>query len=188
MKQYFTGFFTAICLTSSMFLFMGSKKTSHGDIVAESILIKNPKTGLDTYIEAGIITLGKNGKGYVAIGAGDKAGTFGLLGENGPLVLMGIGATSDEGFICTYNNKNDVAVQLGTFGDKMRGLSIHDENSVTKSFIGIDEKNSGRIILANKNREPAFSAGATYDYGKRGVGYIHLGDQFGDTGWSAVGD
>ena len=28
MKQYFTGFFTAVCLTASVFIFMGSQNTS----------------------------------------------------------------------------------------------------------------------------------------------------------------
>jgi len=31
MKQYFTGFFTAVCLTVSFFLFMGSKQKTLKD-------------------------------------------------------------------------------------------------------------------------------------------------------------
>ena len=40
MKQYFTGFFTAVCLTASLFLFMGSQDKNLGDIEVESILLK----------------------------------------------------------------------------------------------------------------------------------------------------
>ena len=36
--------------------------------------------------------------------------------------------------------------------------------------------------------EPAFAVGANYDNGGKGQGYIHLGDQIGDNGWSAVED
>ena len=47
MKQYFTGFFTAICLTSSIFIFMGSKNKNLGDITVSSISIYPGKRGGD---------------------------------------------------------------------------------------------------------------------------------------------
>jgi len=40
MKQYFTGFFTAICLTTSVFIFMGSQNKNLGDIVVNSISVQ----------------------------------------------------------------------------------------------------------------------------------------------------
>ena len=45
MKQYFTGFFTALCLTSSIFIFMGSKNRNLGDITVSSISIHPGKYG-----------------------------------------------------------------------------------------------------------------------------------------------
>ena len=41
MKQYFTGFFTATCLVSSIFIFIGAQNTEFGDIKAHSISIIN---------------------------------------------------------------------------------------------------------------------------------------------------
>ena len=37
MKQYFTGFFTAVCLTASVFLFLGAQKQQFDDIIAKTI-------------------------------------------------------------------------------------------------------------------------------------------------------
>ena len=41
MKQYFTGFFTAFCLTASSFLFMGSQNKNLGDIEVNSIKVRD---------------------------------------------------------------------------------------------------------------------------------------------------
>ena len=45
MKQYFTGFFTAFCLTASLFLFLGSQRTTLGDIVVNSIVVRDNGSG-----------------------------------------------------------------------------------------------------------------------------------------------
>ena len=42
MKQYFTGFFTALCIASSIFFFLGAKSKKNNNIVVESITIINP--------------------------------------------------------------------------------------------------------------------------------------------------
>jgi hypothetical protein len=42
MKQYFTGVFTAVCLTASVFLFMGSQNKNLGDIEVNSITVITP--------------------------------------------------------------------------------------------------------------------------------------------------
>ena len=47
MKQYFTGFFTAVCLTVSVFLFLAATKSELGDIKAKSITIVN-EDGVET--------------------------------------------------------------------------------------------------------------------------------------------
>ena len=47
MKQYFTGFFTAVCLTVSVFLFLAATIPELGDIKAKSITIVN-EDGVET--------------------------------------------------------------------------------------------------------------------------------------------
>ena len=51
MKQYFTGFFTAICLTASVFLFMGQQNSD--EMEAKSIVFKGVNG--TTFIEGGRI-------------------------------------------------------------------------------------------------------------------------------------
>ena len=54
MKQYFTGFFTAMCLTASFFLFTGSQKNNLGDIEVNSIKVND----LVHISEGGAIAIG----------------------------------------------------------------------------------------------------------------------------------
>ena len=39
MKQYFTGFFTAFCLTASAFLFLGAQNNDLGDVIVRSLKV-----------------------------------------------------------------------------------------------------------------------------------------------------
>ena len=71
MKQYFTGFFTAVCLTASVFLFMGTQNKNLGDIVVNSISIKgeNGETNIyDGYIQ----TNNADGKEIAYLGTGEN--------------------------------------------------------------------------------------------------------------------
>ena len=74
MKQYFTGFFTALCLTSSLFIFMGSKNRNLGDITVSSISIYPGNRGggyIKTYNDQGDQTAyfgtGENGVGLIGV-------------------------------------------------------------------------------------------------------------------------
>ena len=58
MKQYFTGFFTAVCLTASVFLFMGSQNKNLGAIEVESIVLKGENG--KTIIMPGILAIYNN--------------------------------------------------------------------------------------------------------------------------------
>ena len=53
MKQYFTGFFTAVCLTASVFIFMGSQNTS----LANKKLIEENTDSLASMIDDVSFTL-----------------------------------------------------------------------------------------------------------------------------------
>ena len=71
MKQYLTGFITAVCLTASTFLFIGAQRTTLGDIVVNSIVVRDNGRGgyIATYNEQGKETAylgtGKNGVGFL---------------------------------------------------------------------------------------------------------------------------
>ena len=90
MKQYFTGFFTAFCLTASVFLFMGAQNKNLGDIEADSIILKGGD-GRTTIKGGFILTDNSDGKVTSYLGTGED----------------GIG------FLSTFN---DAGVQTGFFG------------------------------------------------------------------------
>ena len=62
MKQYFTGFFTALCLLTSFILFIGSQKKSLGNLVVDSLIVKGDDGSMTTVVGGGVITYNANGK------------------------------------------------------------------------------------------------------------------------------
>ena len=57
MKQYFTGFFTALCITSSVFFFLGAKSKKNDNLIVESITIINPTDNKKFFINGDSISL-----------------------------------------------------------------------------------------------------------------------------------
>ncbi|MAJ44191.1 MAG: hypothetical protein CMF96_05530 [Candidatus Marinimicrobia bacterium] len=119
MKQYFTGFFTAICLILSLLLFIGAEREKTGNVVVESITIVDPANNKKIFI---------NGN----------------------------------------------------------SISLFDKNQNLKGILGANNK-SGYVYLFNHNNYKVFRAGSMYGDGHTGNGYISLGNQYGDYGWSVTG-
>lgn len=121
MKQYFTGFFTAICLTSSIFIFMGSKNKNLGDITVSSISIYPGKRGggyIKTYNDQGHQTAyfgtGENGVGLI--------GVHNSVGSQ--VAYLGAGAYG-SGFLNTYNQAGMRTLYLGS-GGQDGGIDLTD--------------------------------------------------------------
>ena len=97
MKQYFTGFFTAVCLTASVFIFMGSQNKNLGDIVVHSISVQN------------------DGKEVVWLGTGE--GGVGFLetfdADGKKTVYLGTGEEG-VGFLKTHNIHEKMTGYFGT--------------------------------------------------------------------------
>mgnify|MGYP001168143592 CR=1 FL=1 len=74
MKQYFLGFFTAVCLTASLFIFMGSQNKNFGDIIVESITLVNEDgqqfayIGIDGYNCGSLIAYNSIGEEIISLG------------------------------------------------------------------------------------------------------------------------
>ncbi len=119
MKEYFTGFFTAMIFTVSLFLFVGAKKNNEKDLVVNSISVINPSNSQKTRIEGGKITI--------------------------------------------LNKRN-----------KVKGIFATEERS-------------GYLYLMNHNNRKIFRSGAIYGDGHGGDGFLFLGNQYGDYGWSVSG-
>jgi hypothetical protein len=114
MKQYLMGFITAICLTTSGLLFMGSQNNNLGDIVVQSISVQNDGkevAWLGTNENGGLINiLNSDGKRIVHIGANNrKDGKINVQNKLGYNVIS-MGAHRGDGFSgngsLTINNQN----------------------------------------------------------------------------------
>jgi len=124
MKQYFSGFFTAFCLTASAFMFMGSQNKNLGNIIVDSITV-NPQNQLFRIDENGLTIVGGDKEGvvinYEGIVISDKRNkTFGIFNSenvslrknNKPVVVLGI-APEGFGVIGTYNANGVVENSIG---------------------------------------------------------------------------
>jgi len=115
MKQYFTGFFTAVCLTASVFLFMGSQNKNLGDIVAKSIRITGDGklgetiiVGSDIITKSIYITGGEFGATMIV------GGGVAVLNKDGKTDALLTSSEHGTGHLKTYNSKGEVTVYLGT--------------------------------------------------------------------------
>ena len=124
MKQYFTGFFTAFCLTASAFMFMGSQNKNLGNIIVDSITVSS-QNQLFRINENGLTIVGGdnegvviNYEGIVVTDEGNKSfGVFNsekvlLRKNNKPAVVIGI-APEGYGVIGTYNANGGLENSIG---------------------------------------------------------------------------
>ena len=128
MKQYFTGFFTAVCLTASVFLFMGSQNKNFGDIEVDTITITS-ELGTTYLIGGGITFENKDGKDVINIGISDD----------------------DGGFLSTYNADGKKTSYLGTAPGYGSGkLSTYNKHEVMTGYFGTDKDNDGKAVLSDR--------------------------------------
>ena len=187
MKQYFTGFFTAICLTTSVFIFMGSTDNNMGHIIVDSIIMRNPDTGDKTIIDPGMISFSRDDNIYATMGAGKSSGVFSLLNDdNGVVLLMGKGASND-GFISTWNGKTMTA-SIGSLKGGERGIVVYGDDSKPKTFFGMDLNKAGTLQLFNAEAESVVESGASYANEDHGQGFLKLNDENGIPNWNAETD
>ena len=124
MKQYFTGFFTAICLTTSVFLFMVSQNRNHGAIEVSSITIKDKYSASAIAISSdGMMMINNKGKKLVSIGQGDAlGGAIRTFSEDGrEMAFFGANKDGDGGILRT---KNIFGEETGYFGTDIKNNGI----------------------------------------------------------------
>ena len=115
MKQYFTGFFTAVCLTSSIFFFVGAQK-NHGDLLVSSLKIKDRYSASSITIESeGITMVNNKGKKLLSIGKGDVLGGSirAFSPEGREMIYLGSNIDGDGGVI---KIRNIFGEETGSFG------------------------------------------------------------------------
>ena len=134
MKQYFTGFFTAVCLTASVFIFMGSQNKNLGDIEVNSISVRTADGKEPIYIG-----YGREGDGYIQTFNADGKQTANL-------------GTSKEGggHLKTYNADGKETVFLGTGVSGIGYLKTYNSHGVETGYFGTDKDNDGIAVLSDR--------------------------------------
>ena len=131
LKQYFTGFFTALCLSASFVLFVGSHKKSLGSVVVDSIIVKGDDGSMTTIIGSGMITYNTNGKQSCYVGTADQGGgvirTSNINGKE--TCYLGANILSN-GELIINNNKGNTIVWMGSIDNKNHmgdgGINLFD--------------------------------------------------------------
>ena len=80
MKQYYTGFFTAVCLTTSLFLFIGSQNSQ--EIEARSLILKGV-SGTTSIIGGNISMYNNEGKQTAYLGTTNDGSSWLVLYNDG---------------------------------------------------------------------------------------------------------
>ena len=206
MKNYFTGFITATCLTASLFLFMGSQniKTQKEPIIITSekgttkigggfIEIDSPsgKKIFDVNVgdsNHGELTIyNKNGKSISKVSANEEGdGYIKVHNESGKRVID-IKSSSFGGFFSTYNDQNKQTAYLGTFQNSKGGLLTYNEKFDLTSFVGTSDQSDGKISLYNNQGNSVVRIGSLYNSGNFGDGFVSLHDRYGEYGWHKSG-
>ena len=137
MKQYFTGFFTAVCLTASAFLFMGAQNKNLGDITVDSITLTDENYRCT--ISPDGINIGKRDGSFYGLMAtmscSDTGGMLGLFNSNDK-VIVNLGSSDDgNGFFTTHHKDGTVVTILGSKDDGDGSLLINNANGKQASSL-----------------------------------------------------
>ena len=126
MKQYFTGFFTGACLVASAVMFMGASNKNFGDIVVDSITVRN-SDGKDIIKISESTTTGRggviqtnyaNGEISSLLTTNTKSSLFLLYNSDGETnTLMG------EGSVGFYNPKGQMVASIGVDSNGLDGIA-----------------------------------------------------------------
>ena len=185
MKQYFTGFFTAVCLTASVFLFMGSQNKNLGEIEADMITITS-ELGTTYLIGGGIVLENQYGKDVFTVGISDDGGgflsTYNTDGKETSYLGTGEGGV---GLLTTNNAGGKQTSYLGTGEGGGGHLSTYNADGKETSYLGTTDDGSGLLMIENMDGELIAGFGASPDNGKDGEAVLF--DRYGDVGWTASG-
>ena len=187
MKQYFTGFFTAVCLTTSVFLFVGANDVE----LKESMIFKNENGNL--IIDGnGIKLWNASGSNILAsFGQNENGGMLYLSDQDGKIKIgakVDGGANGGGSFSAFSPNGVLTANMAGTDnGGNLIMASSKKSDFDIRTAISVTERGDGDIQLWNNKGNTTTIIGALHNENHKGDGFINLFDRYGDFGWSATG-
>jgi len=189
MKQYFTGFFTALCLTTSAFLFFGAKDY-------EKEIVLKDEEGITVLNASGVFALNKEGKVISHFGRNNiypnTGGSFQIFDNDGEIRVASYTDLDDSGGKVTLYSPNSQVGAMLSADEKGGNLSVL--SSKTKSGesrwrggLYVTEDSDGQLLLLNDKGNFNAMIGSLHGDGYKGDGFINLFDRYGDLGWSVSG-
>ena len=176
MKQYFTGFITAMVFTSSLFLFIGAKKRTIDNLTVQKI----------TIVDSG----------------GDQVGEIGSNKNNSYLWLkstrskkpnINLVADSRQSEILVRGNSGKEAISLGTNKNMGGSIRVNQKNGSRSLVLESDKMGNGQFVCYNhREKETLFvgtsdiNSGQIKTFNALGVETVFVGTDDNDAGLVGV--
>jgi len=166
MKQYFTGFFTAFCLTASAFLFMGAQNKTLGDVTVKSLKVVDDEGSdvvtLASYKLGGFIWVWNNkGSQVVELSVDGNNGGY-VRANNGAgdrkVEVRAGGNDSSGGLLETFNANGEMTSYLGTSINGIGILRTFNDTGVETGYFGTSKKKDGMAVLSDRYGYTSWSA------------------------------
>ena len=141
MKQYFTGFFTAVCLTASAFLFMGAQNKNLGDVTVKSLRVKDDE-----------------GRTMVLLSSFKLGGAIDIWNKDNEIVASLTNSDNSGGIVKTYNADDKMTSYLGTGKGGIGFLETFNGAGVRTGYFGTNNEKDGMITLSDRYGDIGWSA------------------------------
>ena len=172
MKQYFTGFITAIFFTSSLFLFIGAKKRTIDNLTVQRITIVD--------------------------GGGDQVGEIGSVRNNSYLWLKSTKSEKPNINLATDSKRSEIllrgasgqeAISISTKKNMGGNIRVNQKNGSRALLLGSDKMGNGQFLCYNhREKETLFvgtndiNSGQIKTFNALGAETIFLGTDDNDAG------
>ena len=180
MKQYFTGFITAMVFTSSLFLFIGAKKRTIDNLIVQKITIvdgsgdqvgeigsnknnsylwlkstrsKKPNINLiaDSR-QSEIVVRGNSGQEVISLGANKNiGGSIRVNQKNGSRSLLLESDKMGNGQFLCYNHREKETLFVGTSDINSGHIKTFNALGVETVFVGTDDNDAGLVGVNNNS-------------------------------------
>ena len=178
MKQYFTGFITAMVFTSSLFLFIGAKKRTIDNLTVQKITIvdgsgaqvgeigsnknnsylwlkstrsKKPNINLvaDSR-QSEIVVRGNSGQEVISLGTNKNiGGSIRVNQKNGLRALMLESDKMGNGQFMCYNHREKETLFVGTNDINSGQIKTYNALRAETVFLGTDDNDAGLVNVNN---------------------------------------
>ena len=172
MKQYFTGFFTAMVFTSSLFLFIGAKKRTIDNLTVQKI----------TIIDSGDKQIGEIGS--------DKGSSYLWLKSNkSKKPNISLVADRSQSEILMRGSSGREAINLGINNNMGGNIRVNQKNGLRALVLESDKMGNGQFLCYNhREKETLFvgtnniNSGQIKTFNSLGVETVFLGTDDNDAG------